>query len=311
MSPFKFEVFMFKPLLSPNNDPKKDPKFFSYLPYPLLVSPKFDGIRGIVKNNRVMSRKFIELPSRQVQKLFGIAILEHTDGELIEGNATDFGVYNRTQSHVMSEDKSGDMTYHLFDYTHPDLLNKPFYERLEVTDNIVRSTIGEAPVRHVFHKHVENYEELLEYESEKLEEGYEGIMMRNPLAFYKQGRATMLQQIIYKLKRFYDDEAVIIGFVERMQNTNKLESDNLGHAKRSSSKEGKVPAGTLGNFIVLYNNVELEVGTGSFTHDELQMIWDNRPMFLGKILKFRYFSHGVKDLPRFPRAVGFRDGIDL
>ena len=54
-------------------------------------------------------------------------------------------------------------------------------------------------------------------------------MMRNPIAPYKQGRGTFREGIIYKLKRFEDSEAVIIGFVEQMTNQNVLEKDELGY----------------------------------------------------------------------------------
>lgn len=295
-------------MLAPGEDPLSYSDYFKKLRYPLLCSPKLDGIRCLVKDNMCLSRSGKILPSYQVQDEF--SNLEHFDGELIEGLANDFDVYNRTQSYVMSEDKPGDIYYHVFDYTHPDWLNKPFYERLEFVDEAVM--LSNFPNLYVVkHHEVETYEDLLEYEDKCLNAGYEGIMMRDPVGRYKNGRGTFREGLIYKLKRFQDDEAYIVGLQEQLTNNNTLEVDELGYAKRSYSKQGLVPAGTLGNFQVLWNGLHLDVAPGSFNHAQRQKIWNNPGEYIGKLLKFRYFSHGVKDKPRFPRATGIRHQIDL
>lgn len=297
----------FKPLLAPGEDPKKFPDYFKKLQYPLLASPKYDGIRCIIKSNAAMSRTFKMLPSYQVQEMFGR--LSHLDGEIIEGNPTDFDVYNRTQSHVMSEDKPGDIKFYVFDYSHPDWLARSYYERLDRAREIVNAL--DETVELIEHQYIENYDELIAYENAVLEQGFEGIMMRNPVAHYKQGRATFREGIIYKLKRFQDDEGVIIGFEEQMTNTNDLETDELGYAKRSYKKEGMVSAGTLGKFIILYGDQEITVAPGQFTHEQRKEIWENQGKYIHRLLKFRFFAHGVKDKPRFPRAIGFRDRMDV
>lgn len=299
---------MFKPMLAPGEDPKSFPDYFKKLQYPLLCSPKYDGIRCIIKGGNAISRSGKILPSLQVQEEF--KHLKDLDGELIAGNATDFDVYNRTQSHVMSEDKPGDLTYFVFDYTHPDFLLKPFYERLEQVETIL-NIHGNDKLKIVPHTYVDNYEELIAFETECLTQGFEGIMMRNPVGHYKLGRGTFREGLIYKLKRFEDSEGEIIDFVEQMDNHNIKEKDELGYSKRSQAKDGLVPADTLGRFIIKWNDMELDIAPGNFNHTERKEIWNQRDQYKGKILKFRYFNHGIKDKPRFPRAVGFRDPIDL
>jgi DNA ligase-1 len=96
-----------------------------------------------------------------------------------------------------------------------------------------------------------------------------------------------------------------------MTNENILEKDELGYAKRSYKKDGMVAANTLGNFIVSYNNMVISVAPGKFNHDLRKTIWNSQNYYIGKILKFRFFAHGIKDKPRFPRAIGFRSKIDL
>lgn len=298
----------FKPLLAPGEDPKSFPDYFKKINYPLLCSPKYDGIRCIVKSGVCLSRTGKMLPSLQVQEMF--SHLKDFDGEIIEGNATDFDVYNRTQSHVMSEDKPGDLKYYVFDYTHPDFLMKPFYERLEQAEAII-GMYDRTDVILVNHEYVETYDELIAFENKCLEAGFEGIMMRNLVAHYKQGRGTFREGIIYKLKRFQDAEGIVVDFVEQMTNNNEIERDELGYAKRSQAKEGLTPAGTLGRFVISYEGQEIDVAPGNFSHAERKFVWEHRDVFKGKYLKFRYFAHGIKDKPRFPRALGFRDEMDM
>ena len=298
----------FRPMLAPQDDPKKRPTFFQELPFPLMCSYKYDGIRGVPKDSIVLSRTLKALPSFQVQEDF--SMLSHFDGEFIEGDPCTPDCYNRTQSHVMSADKPGDIKFYVFDWADVSKANTPFYERLEyVKEQII--LLNRPDVIYVEHKEVETLEELLAYEDEALELGFEGIMMRSPIGRYKHNRCTWNDQIIYKLKRFTDEEGVIVGFVEQNTNLNTQEKDERGYAKRSSSKEGLVPAGTLGKFIVDYKGTEITVAPGVFTHKERKYIWEHQQQFLGESLKFRFFGHGIKDLPRFPRAVGLRNPMDM
>lgn len=300
----------FKPMLAPPEDPLSFPEYFEQLQFPLLASPKFDGIRCLIKNHTALSRSGKSLPSAQVQAEF--TDFNNLDGELIEGNPQDFGVYNRTQSFVMSQDKPGDMRYYVFDYCHPDWLNKPFYERLSYAKGLLPRN---KPYYMIEHSEIENLAELYLYEELQLKRGFEGIMMRNPLGRYKNGRGTFREGLIYKLKRFVDDEARIVGFKEANHNTNVATTDELGYTSRSSHQANLVPADTLGAFFVehLFKGVKLtlEVACGAITHEERKFIFTNQHLFLGKLLKFRYMLHGMKDRPRFPRAVGLRDLTDL
>jgi DNA ligase 1 len=300
---------MFRPLLAPNKDPLSYPNYFKELRYPLLCSPKYDGIRCIIKNGTALSRTGKPLRSAQVQEMF--APFEHFDGELIVGSPTDHDVYNRTQSHVMSEDKPGEVFYYVFDYTHPDYLHRPYLERFDAALDIEMETVHDRVFTVIACSMVYDEDQLLRYEEECLHKGFEGIMMRDPQAPYKNGRGTFREGIIYKLKRFQDAEAPIIDFKEGMINENEQERSELGYAKRSSSKAGLVSGDTLGAFYVEYQGQLLEIAPGSFNHNERRFMWENKELFLGELLKFRFFAHGVKDKPRFPRAVGIRSKEDV
>jgi DNA ligase-1 len=143
-------------------------------------------------------------------------------------------------------------------------------------------------------------------------------MLRTPNSPYKQGRSTLKEGWLLKVKRFKDSEAEIIGFEEQMENTNEKTKDELGHSKRSSHKAGMVGKGTLGKFLVReigstpWFGREFAIGTGEGLTNELrQEIWDNRDKHLGKILTYKYQVHGIKELPRLPISKGFRDERDM
>ena len=326
-------VNRYRPLLAPAFDPSKNTDYFKTLKYPYLVSVKLDGIRCITRTVPILSinenfeecitslskdvclsRELKPLPSSQVQAHF--SAFTGLDGEVIVGEETDVGVYNRTQSHVMSAEKPhSDLRYRVFDTCDADLADQPFEERLDYARGLITAYSNafktKANVSLVEHTLCRSYDELIAEEERALSQGYEGLMLRNPDARYKHNRATVKENIIYKLKRFQDDEAVVIGFEEGTKNTNEKTTDEKGYAQRSSKKEGLVLSDTLGKFIVSYKGTELLVAPGAFTHAQRKAIFDNQEKYLGLLLKFRFFAYGMKNLPRFPRAIGFRDRMDF
>lgn len=308
----------FKPTLAETIDPMDDPNVFDKLRFPLLVSPKYDGIRGVGIDGKLKSRKLLDLPSIQVQDLFGH--LEHMDGEVIAGDPCDGDeVYNRTQSIVMSKNKPyDDLRFYVFDWAHPMWKDADYPSRFAMLKQAVEAT-GRTDVILVESTLVNSLDEFLAMEEQYLTQGFEGIMARNPASPYKYGRGTFgdpkrpkpEDQCLMKLKRFEDFEAEITGFVEGETNQNAAEKDELGHTKRSSAKSGKVLANTLGNFVIDYKGEPADIPCGVIKHNMRKRIWDNQDQFMGKIIKVRHFPFGAKEGLRLPRCVGFRDPIDM
>ena len=94
---------------------------------------------------------------------------------------------------------------------------------------------------------------------------------------------------------------------------NEKFTNELGYAERSSHQENKVGSGLAGGFNLMdiHTGEEFDCSMGSFSHAERRWIWENRDSMPGKIVVYRSFSYGVKEKPRFPRAKGFRDPIDM
>src|SRR5437899_138139 len=91
--------------------------------------------------------------------------------------------------------------------------------------------------------------------------GFEGVMLRKPDGPYKFGRSTVREGYLMKVKRFTQEEAVVVGYEEQETNLNEATKDALGHTKRSSHKAGKRPAGVLGALRVSNGHGEFSIGT--------------------------------------------------
>jgi DNA ligase-1 len=283
----------FKPMLA-------SPADLDSLRYPLLASPKLDGIRAMVRGGRLVSRKLLDIPNRHIQNLLARPELEGLDGELIVGEPTAKDVYNKTVSFVMAQDKVGPFTYYVF-----DLHNVPsaYVDRL----NVLRKRADHPHIQVHGCDKITDRAMLDIYEAKCVEAGYEGIMTRDPSSHYKHGRSTAKEQILLKVKRFEDSEAEIIGVEEEMHNGNDAGRDELGRTKRSTAKAGKTGKGTMGALVVrdIHTKVEFNIGTG-FTAAQRAEEWR-----LGTIVKYKFFPVGVKVAPRHPVYLGLRDRIDM
>lgn len=275
------------------------------LRFPLLASPKLDGIRAYIRDGVVYSRSNKPIPNKWVQEQF--KMLDHADGELIVGHANSSTVYRDTVSHVMAHDKAGfDVVFHVFDHLlHLNDRYTDRYQRLTF-DMLRRNDV----VRHT-QLPVQTLDELLAYEEQCLNQGYEGLILRDPNAPYKMGRSTVKEGYLLKLKRFVDAEAVVIGFEERMHNGNEATVSELGRTKRSSHKAGKSGRGDLGAITARTQaGVEFSIGTG-FTDAERAALWADRGSLIGRIAKYKYFPVGVKEAPRHPVFLGWRVKEDM
>lgn len=269
------------------------------LKFPVLASPKLDGVRAIIRDGVVLSRSLKPIPNRHVQVMFGRPELEGLDGELILGDPTHPEAYRRTVSSVMSIAGVPDVDFHVFDIWKRD------YPYNEVALSYGLTT----PVCSTL---IRTMEELEEYEVAMLDKGYEGVMLRDPQSLYKFGRSTVKEGSLLKLKRFADSEAEIIAFEELMHNQNEVTINETGHTERSTKQDGLLPAGTLGALVVrdIHSGVEFKIGTG-FTAAERQKFWNLRAFLRGALVKYQYFPTGSKEKPRFPSFQGFRPRIDL
>lgn len=311
----------FKPMLAKDGDP-------ATLTYPVAVQPKLDGIRASVVNGKLLSRTLKPIPNAEIRAALERPEFEGFDGEIIVGPSTAEDCYRRTASFTMAPNKTGEpWTYQVFDkWDAPGGFGGPFEGRYQAIYDaltgvphpvrarvkIVTCTMAHSP------EAVEALEELT------IAQGGEGIIVRIPDAPYKFGRSGKKGPLL-KVKRFIDFEAEIIGVEEEMHNANEAKRNELGRTERSTAKAGLVGKGTLGALIVRaingpHEGAEFKVGTG-FDAAQRADLWaiahfgtghDQDPFgntggLNGRVIKVKSFPIGVKDLPRHPVFLGFRD----
>lgn len=300
---------LFKPMLAPNEVPSDE---FIASRLPLLASYKLDGIRCTIQDGGLKSRSLKAIPNKFLQERFS-TLPEGTDGELVQGIEQDNETFKRSHKIVMKADRPLDffgdtVRLHVFD----KFLPGGFRDRLSSAHLGTTGHEFAVPVNHV---EIFSMEELAAFEKQALGLGYEGVMLRSLDGPYKEGRATLNQGWLMKLKRYVDAEARILSVYEEMENQNEEFTNELGRTARSSHQENKVGKGQLGGFNVIgvngaYKDVEFRVSSSSIDHDERKRIWtaDN---VVGQTITYKYFPIGSDEKPRAPVFKGFRDAEDM
>lgn len=283
--------------------------------FPFWAQPKFDGIRVLCgEDGYAYTRSLKAIRNREFQsqmrqfkdRLAGL------DGEIIVGDPTAEDCYVRTSSAVMSFDNPdiAHATLWLFDvWNSVGNYDERYGELLEIADKLP-SWVKVSPT-----SLITDMEMLNEYETKRLAEGHEGVILRSRDQFYKQGRGTPKQGQLIKLKRFEDMEGKIIAVHELNHNDNPATIGLLGQTERSGHKENLIPMGVLGAIEVELTEAKwpsrsVRIGTG-FDDAMRKHFWNTRSSLIGKIAKFKFFPVGCKDAPRFPVFLGLRDADDM
>lgn len=286
----------FKPMLACSTIPS-----VALLDYPVMASPKLDGIRCLIVDGKPVSRTLKPIPNKHVQKVLSALNLPSLDGELMLKS----GDFNNVQSAIMCEEGKPDFQYVVFDNFANKL--KPYSSRFITTQ--LNSDYPDI-IQFIPNIIVNNAKHMQELLSSWLAEGYEGAIVRDPTSPYKYGRSTLKQGWMLKLKVFNDAEATIIGYKELMHNDNEATEDNLGQTVRSSHQANQYGGDTLGSLICEFNGEQFSIGTG-FDAAERSRLWTIRDKLLGQLVTFKYQELTKYGVPRFPSYKGLRHKEDL
>ena len=289
----------FKPMLAYKLKESDLPK----LRFPLIVSPKIDGIRCCVIDGVAYSRTLKKIPNDYIRaQLFELWEINGKpflmDGELTVGDS-----FQSCTSGIMTKKGEPKFRYSIFDWAQFYIFKE--FNYIIRFQNIPYDNLLKA-------YEIKELWKLQNIEEEFIEQGYEGIILRNPNSPYKFGRSTFNEHGLMALKRFEDAEAKIIEFEQKYSNENELEYDERGYAKRSNHKDNMVPLNTLGAFLVegingKFKGVQFKIGTGKGLDDMARKdVWSNKDKWLNRIIKYKFQSTGSKDKPRIPTFEGIR-----
>lgn len=264
---------------------------------PMIGQPKLDGFRCLMTASGPQARSGDPFINRNLAALvkdqeWPIGL----DGELCIGPPTDQACIQRTTSALNSHHGSLEgLTYNVYDlWDRPGLA---FEYRMQILERMISDINLSTSIRLVSNEAILSYSDVDNFELRMLALGYEGIILRSPIATYHHNRAGTRFQQLLKIKRFLDAEAICIGMEELQHNDNEAETDELGRMYRSSAASGQRPSGLMGKLVLDWQGQRLAVGSG-FTVAQRREFFMNPP--LRQWVKFKYQPHGVKDLPRSP-----------
>lgn len=271
-------------------------EYMAKLKFPLLATPKIDGVRCLIVNGVAVSRTLKPIPN-QVIRSYVSNLPEGFDGEIVCP-----GGFHSTQSAVMTQTGTPPFKYMVFDCYHPHL---PYWERITVLKMQFAHSLC-AFAEPVLYHQLDNVHELELYEAECLAAGYEGVMLRHPEGRYKFGRSTLREAGLLKVKRFEYSTATIVGYEELRHNENADTTNALGLSERSSHQVNQRPGNTMGALRVRDSKFPNEFAIGSgFTSTLRDTIWQHRDSYLGRPVRYRYQPYGCKDAPRCPTFGSF------
>lgn len=289
----------------------------------LIVMTKYDGVRCIVIDNIVRGKSLIPITNSYIQELYGNNKYEGKDFEIIVTNNGEYNPVtccNETVSFTNSEYSNVEHKCVLIDDIF--IRNKPFEERLELLSQFVNSNKDKFLLPdHIF---VSNIEQLLSYEEYILSKDHEAIVIRNPYLAYKEGISSKEGELL-RLKRHISEEAIIEEILPSYANNNEVKINLLGHSERSSHLAGKVVKEEVGKLIcrtikdihdpwsgrlVITKGSICVVAPGTMTKQDRIDIYKNKDKYKGKMIKFKLFTKGTKNKPRFARFEYFVPDFD-
>lgn len=289
---------------------KAGPYVPEHIRFPLVVQPKWDGWRGVVENQTLLTATLKPIPNRSVREYFQKYPQVHgLDGELTMGDPTAPDCFNKVDTHLKRFEGEPDFTFRVFDLQAP--VGIPFMQRYEHAMAYVYK-MNDPRVVMTHNVMVYDMEQLLAEEERLVLAGYEGAILRDPNGVYKNKRSTSREGYCIKMKRFEDSEARIDDFEELYSNQNEATLDERGLTKRQSLQENMVPMDTLGAFLCtdIYSGVSFRVGSfKGLDMYERSRIWRERHNYLGRIFTYKFQKIGGYEKPRIPIFKGWRSDL--
>lgn len=277
----------------------------SKLRFPIDVQPKIDGVRGGQLAGVYTGRSLKPPKNRYAASYFSNPAFAGFDGEMAAEHECHPDLCRLTSSALSTHDGEPWLLWHLFDYITPETIALEYslrYEALGKRIGLIKSQRPDLGVhlRIVPSRTCYSLEEVKTVEDEYIAKGYEGIILRDRNGKVKQGRSTVREQILLRIKRYEIDDAIVYELEEGETNLNEATRDARGYIERSTHKANMVPNGRVGTLLCVdaKTKQKIRVSAGRMTHDERERYLKNPELIVGKTIKYQNFKHGVKDAPR-------------
>lgn len=288
-------ILLWKPTLAATLPPDHD---LTVLPYPILASPKLDGVRAMVQRGVLVSRNGRPISNLQAQKKFGCTNLEGLDGELTVGPPYGQDVFNKTVRVTQKRDAdAGDLRLNVIDVCSESGFD--LQTRLSVRN--FNGVLGVCGIKQTL---IHDAAQLQDYLAAQLSKGYEGCMLRRAGAGpYMQKRSTLKEFNLVKYKPWEFSEAVILAAYPLRHNDN-VEKTSTG--RRTTAKAGiRLDKTQYGSALLRDVKTKVEF-TVNIPTDNLRRWtgWADPKQWLGKHVRYKFQLCGTLKggAPRFPVA---------
>jgi DNA ligase 1 len=280
---------------------------------PTYAQPKIDGVRGLNLNGTLTGRSLKTFKNKALTARFSHPEYQGLDGELAAGAWNSPSLCRDTTSVVNTVNGAADgVVWWVFDLVTTDTIYLPYKDRYWLLVRQV-AAIRDPQIQVVPYEQLRTVEEVEACDEHNLTAGFEGTILRNPEAVYKEGRPSKAVQQLMRIKRFSDSEATVLAVTEGRHNLNEATTNELGRTERSSHAENQVPNGLVGSLQCRdhESGLEITVSPGEMDHAERKFYFDNPNEIVGKVITYKSFKKGVKDLPRFPTFKHIRSAEDM
>ena len=280
----KQEVFL--PMLASSFDKRKDK-----VTYPVDVQPKLDGVRCLAywdgDSVKLMSRggKQWECCNHIVEELMKIL----PKGMVLDGELYIHGKSFQEITKLVKKwrPESVDIVFHVYDVPkEPDGAIRPVWADRRWSLESLMEPFEECDSLEVVDTHLANTEEdVYKLQSQFLEEGYEGAIVREFDGEYRFGYRS---NKLLKVKNFMDKEYEIVDYTTGV---GRFEGCIIWICKTDNGDEFKVvPQGTM---------------------EERKATYDTAGEHIGELLKVKFFELTDDNIPRFPVGIGIRLPEDM
>lgn len=231
-----------------------------YIQEPFYVQPKLDGVRILVSNKGGISRtgKIVRGTAHWGKDL--------KDGEYLDGECY---VHGMSFEDITSAFKTHPETleFHVFDYYD---VNRPY---ISFEERMKWATVKT--------KKVHKKDDIMTVHNTFVNQGYEGIMIRNTDGIYEPGKRS---NNLLKFKTFETEEFKIVGVHE---GTGRDVGTPVWECETGSGDRFSVrPEGTM---------------------EKRRDAFENSKTIIGKFLTVRYQNMTSAGVPRFPVGIAIRD----
>lgn len=303
-----------------------------------LALPKMDGNRCLIVNGRAFTASMRPFRSHQLALLL-LPLLDWTENNRM---FIDAEVYDPDGEH--HADLSGALNSYddplpettsikIFDGGRSDWFydqstGVPYATRLESLYDWLPTTLPPT-MSIVPHTEVVSADEVKTLYTHALADGYEGLILRSMRiqfhgtaligGWYKHGRATVNQQIGFKMKRFETFDGRIIEVLQGQC----LNQAAISQVERETNPDGTVSRRGLQQYMILDQTVGAfkvewispytgersvtEIGFGrGFNHATRRLMWTARDTLIGTWVEFDAMTHGAQEGARHGRLIRLR-----